>query len=67
VLDAKTLKAIPTTGAILCGIGLAFGDFIARNPCIVFGAVSALLGVFFVLWAGFYRLALWAQREQRLF
>ncbi len=56
MLDPKTLRAIPTIGAILCGIGLAFGSWIARNPCIVISTLAALLGLLLTLWAGFARL-----------
>lgn len=55
MLSPATLRAVPSVGAILCGIGLAFGDFIAAHALLVFSVIALLAGVFLLLCGAFYK------------
>lgn len=51
MLNPKILRAVPSTAAILCGVTLTFGDWITRNPLLVFFGISVLLGLFLTFYS----------------
>lgn len=58
MLSVKTLRAVPSTGVILCGVGFGFGDWIARHPLEVFLGACALLGFALMVYSATIRLVL---------
>jgi len=64
MLSAQTIRAVPTMAMLCLGVTLAFGEWIARHPALVFCAACVVIGLFLIFTSIAYRLILILRGER---